>query len=87
MTFASIVQKLLPASSHAQVNWNYCNVLRDDGMSYGDYPSTGLRAGPSAELRAGSSTELRTGVEQLTYLLLLKMADERTKPLPDLRHL
>src|SRR5437773_3009756 len=38
-----IVQKL----------WNYCNVLRDDGMSYGDY------------------------VEQLTYLLFLKMADER----------
>jgi len=24
---AAIVQKL----------WNYCNVLRDDGMSYGDY--------------------------------------------------
>ena len=42
----NIVQKL----------WNYCNVLRDDGMSYGDY------------------------VEQLTYLLFLKMADERTKP-------
>jgi hypothetical protein len=36
--------------------WNYCNVLRDDGMSYGDY------------------------VEQLTYLLFLKMADERTRP-------
>ena len=35
---------------------NCCNVLRDDGMSYGDY------------------------VEQLTYLLFLKMADERTKP-------
>ncbi len=34
----------------------HCNVLRDDGMSYGDY------------------------VEQLTYLLFLKMADERTKP-------
>jgi type I restriction enzyme M protein len=49
-----IVQKL----------WNYCNVLRDDGMSYGDYPSARLRA----------------GVEQLTYLLFLKMADERTKP-------
>jgi len=31
--------------------WNYCNVLRDDGMSYGDY------------------------VEQLTYLLFLKMSD------------
>jgi type I restriction enzyme M protein len=36
--------------------WNYFNVLRDNGMSYGDY------------------------VEQLTYLLFLKMADERTKP-------
>jgi len=46
MSSADIVQKL----------WNYCNVLRDDGMSYGDY------------------------VEQLTYLLFLKMADERTKP-------
>ena len=43
MNTATIVQKL----------WNYCNVLRDDGMSYGDY------------------------VEQLTYLLFLKMADER----------
>jgi type I restriction enzyme M protein len=32
--------------------WNYCNVLRDDGMSYGDY------------------------VEQLTYLLFLKMDQE-----------
>jgi type I restriction enzyme M protein len=29
--------------------WNYCNILRDDGLSYGDY------------------------VEQLTYLLFLKM--------------
>ena len=35
--------------------WNYCNVLRDDGLSYGDY------------------------VEQLTYLLFLKMADEQTQ--------
>jgi type I restriction enzyme M protein len=40
-----IVQKL----------WNYCQVLRDDGLSYGDY------------------------VEQLTYLLFLKMAYERTQ--------
>ncbi len=46
MTPAAIVSKL----------WNYCNVLRDDGMSYGDY------------------------VEQFTYLLFLKMDDERTKP-------
>lgn len=36
--------------------WSYCNVLRDDGVSYGDY------------------------VEQLTYLLFLKMADEQTMP-------
>ena len=27
MNAATLVQKL----------WNYCNVLRDDGMSYGDY--------------------------------------------------
>jgi len=40
-----IVQKL----------WNYCNILRDDGLSYGDY------------------------VEQLTFLLFLKMADEQTR--------
>jgi type I restriction enzyme M protein len=46
MNSTTLVQKL----------WNYCNVLRDDGMSYGDY------------------------VEQLTYLLFLKMADERSRP-------
>jgi type I restriction enzyme M protein len=45
MTSNGIVQKL----------WNYCNVLRDDGLSYGDY------------------------VEQLTFLLFLKMADEQTR--------
>ena len=43
-TSATIVQRV----------WNYCNVLRDDGVSYGDY------------------------LEQLTYLLFLKMADEQT---------
>ncbi len=41
MSGAQLVQKL----------WNYCNILRDDGLSYGDY------------------------VEQLTFLLFLKMAD------------
>jgi type I restriction enzyme M protein len=35
--------------------WNYCNILRDDGLSYGDY------------------------VEQLTFLLFLKMADEQSQ--------
>ncbi len=44
------------ASTIVQKLWNYCTVLRDDGVSYGDY------------------------VEQLTYLLFLKMADEQTKP-------
>ena len=29
MTSSAIVQKL----------WNYCNILRDDCLSYGDYPS------------------------------------------------
>ena len=45
MTPAAIVSKLR----------NLCNVLRDDGMSYGDY------------------------VEQLTYLLFLKMAADRLR--------
>lgn len=45
MTSNGIVQKL----------WNYCNLLRDDGLSYGDY------------------------VEQLTFLLFLKMEDERSR--------
>lgn len=43
---AQIVQKL----------WNYCNVLRDVGVSYGDY------------------------LQQITNLLFLKMAHERTLP-------
>lgn len=45
------------SSTIVQRLWNYCNVLRDDGMSYGDY------------------------VEQLTYLLFLKMADEQVRVL------
>ena len=49
--------------------WNFANVLRDDGVGYGDY------------------------LEQITYLLFLKMADELNKPpynkglpFPKLRH-
>ncbi len=48
MTSSAIVQKL----------WNYCNILRDDGLSYQDY------------------------IEQLTFLLFLKMADERQQMMP-----
>ncbi|OEU41019.1 DNA methyltransferase [Methanosarcina sp. Ant1] len=36
--------------------WSFCNVLRDGGVSYGDY------------------------LEQLTYLIFLKMAEEYRKP-------
>jgi type I restriction enzyme M protein len=55
MTPAQIVQKF----------WNYCNILRDDGLSYGQY------------------------VEQLTFLLFLKTADEQlrapfNKPSPEI---
>ena len=59
MNSSEIVQKL----------WNYCTILRDDGLSYGDYPS--------AESILSATEGLRTGAEQLTYLLFLKMADER----------
>src|SRR3954452_10746765 len=44
------------ARALVQKLWNYCSLMRDDGLSYGDY------------------------VEQLTYLLFLKMAHERTEP-------
>ena len=46
MTDSAIVSKV----------WNLAHVLRDDGVSYGDY------------------------LEQITYLLFLKMADELSKP-------
>jgi type I restriction enzyme M protein len=45
-----------PATAIVNKLWNYASVLRDDGLSYGDY------------------------VEQLTYLLFLKMAHEQTLP-------
>lgn len=44
MTESSIISKV----------WSFVHVLRDDGVSYGDY------------------------LEQLTYLLFLKMVDEFT---------
>jgi type I restriction enzyme M protein len=47
---------IIKSEALVQKLWNYCNILRDDGMSYTDY------------------------VEQLTFLLFLKMAEERSKP-------
>lgn len=44
------------ASAIVDKVWGLCNVLRDDGVSYGDY------------------------LEQLTYLIFLKMADEYAQP-------
>lgn len=46
MTDSAIISKI----------WNLANVLRDDGVGYGDY------------------------LEQITYLLFLKMADELSRP-------
>jgi type I restriction enzyme M protein len=46
MTESSIISKV----------WNFANVLRDDGVGYGDY------------------------LEQITFLLFLKMADEFSRP-------
>jgi len=46
----------LKTNALVQKLWNYCNILRDDGLSYGDH------------------------IDQLTFLLFLKMADEQSKP-------
>ena len=53
--------------------WNYCNVLRDDGMSYGDY----VEAAPAHPCARGIGTSLSSTAH--IYLLFLKMADERTQ--------
>jgi|GEM_PF-765415 len=46
MTQSAIISKV----------WNFANILKDDGVGYGDY------------------------LEQITYLLFLKLADEYSKP-------
>ena len=49
-------KNLTSASAIVDKVWGLCAVLRDDGVSYGDY------------------------LEQLTYLIFIKMADEYSKP-------
>ena len=61
MTSSAIVQNL----------WNYCTILRDGGLSHGDYPS--------AWSILGVAEGIRTGTERLTFLLLPKAADEKTR--------
>jgi type I restriction enzyme M protein len=55
MNTATIVQKL----------WNYCNILRDDGMSYGDYVE---------------QPTLTPALSQRGRGKLGEMADERSRP-------
>ena len=50
------MKKHISANSLVAKIWSFCDTLRDDGVSYGDY------------------------LEQITYLLFLKMADEYTDP-------
>lgn len=59
----TLVTETAPPQAHNAMSntlvaklWNFCNLLRDDGLSYGDY------------------------LQQLTTLLFLKMAHERTQP-------
>jgi len=41
-----------PAPQLVQKLWNYCNILRDDGLSYGDYVEQ-LTLGSLAPARSG----------------------------------
>ncbi|CAI8019532.1 Probable type I restriction enzyme BthVORF4518P M protein [Geodia barretti] len=52
----SVGRPMTTATTVGQKLWNYCDVLRNAGLSYGDY------------------------LEQLTYLIFLKMMHELTQP-------
>jgi type I restriction enzyme M protein len=68
----AIVQKL----------WNYCNILRDDLSACGHAQAGGLSYLLARRAQASGDYPpawLTTGVEQLTFLLFLKMADEQSR--------
>lgn len=72
MTAPALVQKL----------WNYCNILRDDGLSYGD--SIEVRAARAFSFPLFHSRFHRSGFAQTSGLplsasLRLKMADEQSR--------
>jgi len=56
----------MTSSALVQKLWNYCNILRDDLSACGHAQAGGLSYGDY--------------VEQLTFLLFLKMADEQSHP-------
>jgi type I restriction enzyme M protein len=73
MTAPALVQKL----------WNYCNILRDDGLSYGD--SIKVRAARAFSVLLLDSRFHRSGFAQTSGLplsasLRLKIADEQGRP-------
>jgi type I restriction enzyme M protein len=60
----------LSASEIVNKVWNYAHVLRDDGVGYGDY----VEAAPALPAPAAFEHPYSS---QFTYLVFLKMADER----------
>jgi hypothetical protein len=66
MSPSDIVQKL----------WNYCNVLRDDGMSYGDY----VEAAPAHPCARGIRTSLFSTVDVFAVPQNVRRAHSATAP-------
>lgn len=55
--------------------WNYCNILRDDGLSYGDLAS---QARHELVARDSLFAARNVVVEQLTFLLVGSLAPARS---------
>ena len=68
MTAPALVQKL----------WNYCNILRDDGLTYGDYVEQLTFLLFDSRFHRSGFTQ--TSGLHLSASLRLKMADEQSRP-------